>query len=72
MPDDATRTNALTSKAVQAMDLVPDLSIGTLQQSATVAAEQGFSLLFTMFNMGAAPFNELKNRQAFFYALDMP
>lgn len=72
MPDDATRTNALTSKAVQAMDLVPDLSIGTLQQSATVAAEQGFSLLFAMFNMGAAPFNDVKNRQAFFYALDMP
>ena len=71
MPDDATRTNALTSKAVQAMDLVPDLSIATLQQSATVAAEQGFSLLFAMFNMGAAPFNEVKNRQAFFYALPL-
>lgn len=71
MPDDATRSNALTSKTVQAMDLVPDLSVATLQQSATVAAEQGFSLLFAMFNMGSAPFNDVKNRQAFFYALPM-
>ena len=71
MPDDATRTNALTSKAVQAMDLVPDLSIETLKSSAAVEAAQGFSLLFAMFNCGSAPFNNLKNRQAFFYAIDM-
>lgn len=71
MPDDATRTNALTSKAVQAMDLVPDLSIETLKASAAVEAEQGFSLLFAMFNCGSAPFNNVKNRQAFLYAIDM-
>lgn len=71
MPDDATRTNALTSKAVQAMDLVPDLSIETLKRSATVEAAQGFSLLFAMFNCGSAPFDNVKNRQGFFYAIDM-
>lgn len=71
MPDDATRINSLTSKAVQAMDSVPDLSIATLQNSATVDAVQGFSLLFAMFNCGSAPFNDLRNRQAFMYALDM-
>ncbi|EPH03758.1 hypothetical protein HMPREF1531_01183 [Propionibacterium sp. oral taxon 192 str. F0372] len=71
MPDESTRTNGLTSKAVQVMDLVPDLSVETLKASATVESVQGFSLLFAMFNCGSAPFNELKNRQGFLYALDM-
>lgn len=71
MPDDATRSNALISKAVQAMDLVPDLSIATLKNSATVEATQGFALLFAMFNCGSAPFDNVKNRQAFLYAIDM-
>ncbi len=71
MPDDATRINGLTSKAVQAIDLVPDLSIETLKASSTVESVQGFSLLFAMFNCGAAPFNNVKNRQAFLYAIDM-
>lgn len=71
MPDDATRSNALTSQAVQAMDLVPDLSVETLKTSAAVEAVQGFALLFAMFNCGSAPFNEVKNRQAFLYAIDM-
>ena len=71
MPDDATRMNALTSKAVQAIDLVPDLSIETLKASSAVESVQGFALLFAMFNCGSAPFNNVKNRQAFLYALDM-
>ena len=32
---------------------------------------QGFSLLFAMFNCGSAPFNNVKNRQGFLWALDM-
>lgn len=71
MPDDATRMNALTSKAVAAMDLVPDLSIQTLKSSASVESVQGFALLFAMFNCGSAPFNDVKNRQGFLWALDM-
>ena len=71
MPDDATRSNALTSKSVQAMDLVPDLSVETLKASAAVEAVQGFSLLFAMFNCGSAPFNNVKNRQGFLWAIDM-
>lgn len=71
MPDDATRTNALTSKAVAAIDLIPDLSIATLKSSATVESVQGFALLFAMFNCGAKPFDNVKNRQAFLWALDM-
>lgn len=71
MPDEATRLNALTSKAVQAIDLVPDLSIETLKASAAVESEQGFALVFAMFNNGSAPFDDVRNRQAFFYAIDM-
>lgn len=71
MPDDATRMNALTSKAVSAIDLVPDLSIETLKNSSAVESVQGFSLLFAMFNCGSAPFNNVKNRQGFLWALDM-
>ena len=31
----------------------------------------GFALLFAMFNCGSAPFNNVKNRQGFLWALDM-
>ncbi len=71
MPDDATRLNALTSKAVQAVDLIPDLSIESVKASATVESIQGFALLFAMFNCGSAPFDNVKNRQGFLWALDM-
>lgn len=71
MPDDATRMNALTSKAVSAIDLVPDLSIATLKNTSTVESVQGFSLLFAMFNCGSAPFDNVRNRQGFLWALDM-
>lgn len=71
MPDDSTRQNALTSKAVQAMDLVPDLSVKSLESSAQVEAVQGFALLFAMFNCGAKPFDDVRNRQGILYAIDM-
>lgn len=71
MPDDSTRSNALTSKSVQAMDQVPDLSAKNLQSSGDVDSVQGFSLLFAMFNCGSKPFDNVENRQAFLYALDM-
>ncbi|MEL4506124.1 ABC transporter substrate-binding protein [Luteococcus sp. H138] len=71
MPDDATRANAMSSKAVQAMDLVPDLNIETLKGSATVESVQGFAVLFAMFNCGSEPFKDVRNRQAFLYAIDM-
>lgn len=71
VPDASTRTNALQSKAVQAIDSVPYLSIDQLKQSSTVDSVQGFGLLFAMFNCGSAPFNDVKNRQAVLYAIDM-
>lgn len=72
IPDPATRTNALQSNSVQAVDSVPYLSIDQLSSSATVESVQGFGLLFAMFNQSEGNvFADKRNRQAFMYALDM-
>lgn len=72
IPDASTRTNAIQSKSVQAIDSVPYLSIDQLKASAQVESAQGFGLLFAMFNNSANnPFANQKNRQAFLYAIDM-
>ncbi|MDN5725636.1 MAG: ABC transporter substrate-binding protein [Propionibacteriales bacterium] len=71
LPDDSTRTNGLQSRTVQAIDSVPYLSIKTIESTAKVESVQGFGLLFAMFNNGSAPFDNVKNRQAVMYALDM-
>ncbi|SHJ51054.1 peptide/nickel transport system substrate-binding protein [Tessaracoccus bendigoensis DSM 12906] len=70
IPDDSTRTNALSSSTVQAIDTVPAANLATLAETKSVAAKQGFGLLFAMFNTGSAPMNDVKNRQAVMYALD--
>ena len=70
IPDDSTRTNALSSDTVQAIDSVPAANLATLSQTKSVAAEQGFGLLFAMFNCGLAPMDDVRNRQAIMYALD--
>ena len=72
IPDAATRTNAMQSKTAQVIDSVPYLSIDQLKGSGTVESVGGFGLLFAMFNNAENnPFNDLKNRQAFLYAIDM-
>lgn len=70
LPDAATRTNAISSGTVQAIDSVPAADLATLAQSKSVAAQQGFGLVFIMFNMGLAPMDDVKNRQGVMYALD--
>lgn len=70
LPDESTRTNALTSAAVQAIDSVPYLSIASIEREATVQSVQGFGLLFAMFNCGSAPFDDVRNRQAVLNAID--
>lgn len=70
IPDDSTRTNALSSDTVQAIDSVPAANLATLASTKQVAAEQGFGLLFAMFNCGSGPMAEVKNRQAVMSALD--
>ncbi|HOA03462.1 MAG: ABC transporter substrate-binding protein [Actinomycetales bacterium] len=72
IPDASTRTNAVQSKSVQAIDSVPYLSIDQLKTTSQVDSVQGFGLLFAMFNNSAGnPFATKENRQAFFYAIDM-
>ena len=71
LPDASTRTNALTSDTVQAIDSVPAADIATLAATKKVAAEQGFGLVFVMFNQGAAPMNDVKNRQGVMWAIDV-
>lgn len=72
LPDASTRTNAIESKAVQAIDSVPYLSIEQVATNSDVDSVQGFGLLFIMFNNGAnSAMAELKNRQAIMYAIDM-
>lgn len=72
IPDPSTRTNALQSKTVQAVDSVPYLSIDQLKATDTVESVQGFGLLFAMFNNSADnPFSDVRNRQGVLYAIDM-
>lgn len=71
VPDESTRTNALQSRSVQAIDSVPYLSVDSLKARATVESVQGFGLLFAMFNCGTGPMADVRNRQAVMHALDM-
>ena len=68
LPDDTTRTNAVSSGSVQAIDAVPAANLSTLKDPVKVAAQQGFGLLFAMFNN--TTFSNVKARQAVHYALD--
>ncbi|MDO5075773.1 ABC transporter substrate-binding protein [Corynebacterium sp.] len=72
IPDSSTRINSLQSKSAQAIDSVPYLNIEQLQATNQVESKQGFGVLFAMFNNHSSnPFAEMKNRQAFLYAIDM-
>ena len=72
LPDATARVNALSSQTVQAIDSVPYLDVETLSsQGTTVESVQGFGLLFMMFNQAQAPFDDVRNRQALLYGIDM-
>ena len=68
LPDDTTRTNAMTSGTVQAIDAVPVVNLTSMKDPIKVAAQQGFGLLFVMFNNSVL--TDVKARQAILYALD--
>ncbi|MCZ9309798.1 ABC transporter substrate-binding protein [Corynebacterium uberis] len=71
IPDSSTRINALQSGSAQAIDSVPYLNIDQLQATHSVQSVQGFGVLFAMFNNHPSnPFHDVRNRQAFLYALD--
>lgn len=69
--DPTARVNALTSGTVMAIEDVPYIDADMVAASATLEKAQSFGLLFAMFNTSAPPFDDLRVRQAFFYALDM-
>ena len=71
LADAAARVTAMTSGTIQAMESVPYIDVPTLESQVDLEAVQSFGLLFMMFNTQKAPFDDVRVRQAFFYALDM-
>ena len=67
--DGAARVASLPSRT-EAIEDVPYLSVDSLKSKVTVESIQSFGLLFLMFNCAKAPFNDVRVRQALFYALD--
>ena len=70
VPDNTTRTNALSSGSVQAIDAVGAADLGSFKDPYKVAAVQGFGLIFAMFNCVSEAMKDVRNRQAILYALD--
>lgn len=71
LADSAARVTAMSSGTIQAMEDVPYIDVDSLKSTVDVDSVQSFGLLFMMFNTDAAPFDDVRVRQAFFYALDM-
>lgn len=69
--DPTARVNALTSGTVMAIEDVPYIDVDSVAAVATLEKAQSFGLLFAMFNTSAKPFDDVRVRQAFMYALDM-
>ena len=71
LSDSAARVTALSSGTISAMESVPYIDVDGLAKQVDVETVQSFGLLFMMFNTQKAPFDDVRVRQAFFYALDM-
>ncbi len=71
LADAAARVTAMSSGTIQAMEDVPYIDADSLAATVDVESVQSFGLLFMMFNSNVAPFDDVRVRQAFFYALDM-
>lgn len=71
LSDSAARVTAMTSGTVDAIESVPYIDVSSLTNQVDVESVQSFGLLFMMFNTQKAPFDDVRVRQAFFYALDM-
>ena len=70
--DNTSRTTALQEASVQVMENVPDANAEQLQGAgATVEYLQGFNQPFFMFNTKKAPFDDVRVRQAFYYAVNV-
>ncbi|WP_125610216.1 ABC transporter substrate-binding protein [Specibacter cremeus] len=70
LADNSARTTAIQSGRVQAIEAVPYLDIDVVKAKAQVESVPAFNSMFLMFNCAKAPFNDVRVRQALFYALD--
>ncbi|MCQ9165009.1 MULTISPECIES: ABC transporter substrate-binding protein [unclassified Arthrobacter] len=71
LADNSARTTAIQSGRVQAVEAVPYLDIDAVKAKAEVKSVPSFNSMFLMFNCAKAPFNDVRVRQALFYALDV-
>ncbi|MCO7273521.1 MULTISPECIES: ABC transporter substrate-binding protein [Cellulosimicrobium] len=71
LSDPAARVTAMSSGTVSAIEDVPYIDVPTLEGTVDVESVQSFGTLFMMFNTDLPPFDDVRVRQAFFYALDM-
>ncbi len=70
--DNDARTTAIVDGTVLAIANVPDANAELIENAgATVDYIPGFNQPFLMFNTRKAPFNDVRVRQAFFYAIDV-
>ncbi len=70
--DSTSRTTAITDGSVQAIESVPDANADQIANAgAAVEYVPGFALPFLMFNTKKAPFDDVRVRQAFYYAIDV-
>ena len=69
--DNTSRTTAITDGSVLAIENVPDTNADQIKGAgAEVEYVDGFALPFLMFNCKKAPFDDVRVRQAFYYAID--
>ncbi len=69
--DNTSRTTAITDGSVLAIENVPDTNVKQIEGAgAKVEYVDGFALPFLMFNCKKAPFDDVRVRQAIYYAID--